>query len=483
MDELTAILYCLTRPRADSIYKTAILSHDDDAGGVVKWRVIRWLVMLLFVLFMLATTIYTVLWLTEQTPKEVQNNTKIAIPEELLINLETQRNVPQPKGLLETEIDIPIPPDDLQTINEREGSLEENKTTSPLDEEVSFIDRLISSFNQGQTRRPTTQPQDPVKQFTSLGETGYVRHLPNGHKYGEYQSVPSMTKFLGMSTTSPRLPVSPTLPSIRPKGYEQSTEGAPSNASDSNCHSPQLAMCRGVIPWDLTSVPSLPGITSLESLKEAMPYFELIIESGCSPRARQFLCSLLEPECMPLGSSVTPPCRTVCKAVAEDCSDFILDVLDLSQVFQCDNYPESEGSCVNLGKGQRCLSNEISCGDETCVPHKWRCNGVTDCLTGADEVNCTTCSNHQFTCASLDRCIPLDWRCDGRLDCPDDSDEKDCEDDEDEDLSDHASHLSPCPSGELRCVDGRCITLAQICDGAKDCSDGADETNCKIPYT
>lgn len=84
-------------------------------------------------------------------------------------------------------------------------------------------------------------------------------------------------------------------------------------AISGNCHSPQLAMCRGVIPWDLTSVPSLPGITSLESLKEAMPYFELIIESGCSPRARQFLCSLLEPECMPLGSSVTPPCRTVCK--------------------------------------------------------------------------------------------------------------------------------------------------------------------------
>lgn len=42
----------------------------------------------------------------------------------------------------------------------------------------------------------------------------------------------------------------------------------------------------------------------------------------------------------------------------------------------------------------------------------------------------------------------------------------------------NSAHASPCPSGELRCVDGRCITLAQLCDGAVDCSDHADEDNC-----
>lgn len=45
------------------------------------------------------------------------------------------------------------------------------------------------------------------------------------------------------------------------------------------------------------------------------------------------------------------------------------------------------------------------------------------------------------------------------------------------------SHASPCPSGELRCVDGRCITVQQICNGNKDCSDGADEANCPLPFT
>ncbi|XP_047984478.1 uncharacterized protein LOC125225035 [Leguminivora glycinivorella] len=40
------------------------------------------------------------------------------------------------------------------------------------------------------------------------------------------------------------------------------------------------------------------------------------------------------------------------------------------------------------------------------------------------------------------------------------------------------AHASPCPDSELRCVDGRCITLAQLCDGTIDCSDHADEDNC-----
>ncbi|XP_041975463.1 atrial natriuretic peptide-converting enzyme-like isoform X2 [Aricia agestis] len=42
----------------------------------------------------------------------------------------------------------------------------------------------------------------------------------------------------------------------------------------------------------------------------------------------------------------------------------------------------------------------------------------------------------------------------------------------------NSAHASPCPSGELRCVDGRCIALSQLCDGTIDCSDHADEDNC-----
>lgn len=40
--------------------------------------------------------------------------------------------------------------------------------------------------------------------------------------------------------------------------------------------------------------------------------------------------------------------------------------------------------------------------------------------------------------------------------------------DESENVKASTSHLSPCPEFELRCVDGLCITLDQICDKVSD---------------
>ncbi|KAK9506371.1 hypothetical protein O3M35_008323 [Rhynocoris fuscipes] len=474
------------RTRTDAIYKTE--TPQTPERPVLSWRVLRWAIIPIILLTLLAATVYTIIWISQDRPMEVRSNIS-SIEEGLLFDLEAHSSLSSSPGSQSNVNNfVPNVLNDLQEVNIEEEF--GNSTDTSLGEEVSFIDRLISSF-QDNHRTASAAIKDnndqgevlsqaeglKVKQFTSLGETGLVRRLPSGHKYSDYQSNQSKNKFLGMSTTA--LPVSPTLPSLQPKQSLRSTV-PPLNQSESNCHSPQLQMCRGIIPWDLTSVPSLPGITTMDSLREAMPYFELILESGCSQRAREFLCILLEPECQPLGTIVTPPCRHTCRAVAEDCNDFIINVLDLSQVFKCDNYPDSDDACINFAKGNKCLKKEMSCGDGMCIPKRWKCNGVADCKNGIDEVNCTTCNKYQFSCETRDSCIPLEWRCDGNADCEDESDESNCHNEED--MVVH-SHASPCPSGELRCVDGRCITLQQICDGNKDCSDGADEANCRIQYS
>lgn len=85
------------------------------------------------------------------------------------------------------------------------------------------------------------------------------------------------------------------------------------------CRSPRLSMCRGVLPWDLTALPTMSGLSSELDLDAAMPYFDMILSTGCSKRTRQFLCSLLEPECQDVGHKVLPPCRKACQGTAKPC--------------------------------------------------------------------------------------------------------------------------------------------------------------------
>ncbi|XP_014393375.1 PREDICTED: low-density lipoprotein receptor-related protein 1B isoform X1 [Myotis brandtii] len=65
-----------------------------------------------------------------------------------------------------------------------------------------------------------------------------------------------------------------------------------------------------------------------------------------------------------------------------------------------------------------------------------------------------------------DRCIPVAWLCNGERECPDGTDEQ-CEE---------ICHGHP---GAWQCDDGKCISLSWLCDGAGDCLDGSDEVDCE----
>ncbi|KAL6742726.1 hypothetical protein Aduo_015846 [Ancylostoma duodenale] len=85
-----------------------------------------------------------------------------------------------------------------------------------------------------------------------------------------------------------------------------------------------------------------------------------------------------------------------------------------------------------------------------------------------------TCSPDQFACLDGPKCIPILWLCDGARDCPDGSDETHTQ------CHPHLTNIT-CLGNQPDCLQGgfpRCIPNEWLCDGHWDCDHGEDEANC-----
>ncbi|XP_045527919.1 atrial natriuretic peptide-converting enzyme isoform X4 [Pieris brassicae] len=181
------------------------------------------------------------------------------------------------------------------------------------------------------------------------------------------------------------------------------------------CRSTRLSLCRGILPYDLAGLPARIGKKEVTLL---LPQIKYLVATNCSDRVRHFACSLLEPECSPPPFSSKLPCYSLCKAIADRCEGYI--PTELSPIFNCNQY--SSSNCVNARSP--CFDRELTCGDGTCVPRDWICDGTRDCPGGEDEAPCSTCEENEFRCQS-GLCIVKRWVCDGYSDCPDGDDEID----------------------------------------------------------
>ncbi|XP_047540379.1 prolow-density lipoprotein receptor-related protein 1-like [Vanessa atalanta] len=184
----------------------------------------------------------------------------------------------------------------------------------------------------------------------------------------------------------------------------------------------------------------------------------------------------------------------------------------LPAAWRCDGTPDcgrrddsDEAGC----ESETCGSGSFRCANGACVPWEFYCDGHADCADASDERACPAspappaprrpahahshgrnetdklglCEDHEFQCDNRE-CIRKEFRCDSRVDCLDGSDEWNCETIQTTPatttttVSTSVSGETECVAPAMRCDNGsRCVPLQQLCDGARDCADGADEAD------
>lgn len=145
------------------------------------------------------------------------------------------------------------------------------------------------------------------------------------------QTQQSSTTDSTMTTLLGRTHVSPTLPNLRSlavtterlSAFNQQHKEHDASLSSSSmstasgddegiCESSALPLCRSVLPYDLTSAEhSRSNLTRLD-----VEHFKYLVESRCSPRAHEFICSVLQPECRPERMGILQPCKRSCKGMS-----------------------------------------------------------------------------------------------------------------------------------------------------------------------
>lgn len=157
-----------------------------------------------------------------------------------------------------------------------------------------------------------------------------------------------------------------------------------------------------------------------------------------------------------------------------------------------------------IPKGEGFPDGHLDCGDDTCVPVHYKCNGSSEC--GSEDKNKRPgpqCSEKEVLCEPNHTCLSRSVLCDLRVDCTDGSDEEDCgnvQDNsfnclngdctalfdqcgEDEDcaneIADEGSSSLQCLENEVPCKPTmKCLDNRHLCDGFELCPDGSDETGC-----
>ncbi|XP_062404271.1 sizzled [Sardina pilchardus] len=106
----------------------------------------------------------------------------------------------------------------------------------------------------------------------------------------------------------------------------------------------KMSVCQDV-GYSEMRLPNFLGHSSLES--EVVPRSEdwrPLLQTGCHPQAKAFLCSLIAPVCL---DTFIQPCRSLCVAVRDSCAPVLACQGHVwPEALDCDRFPAHEDMCL-----------------------------------------------------------------------------------------------------------------------------------------
>jgi atrial natriuretic peptide-converting enzyme len=113
---------------------------------------------------------------------------------------------------------------------------------------------------------------------------------------------------------------------------------------------------------------------------------------------------------------------------------FFFDVfgLELPEYLSCKLFTDSPYAEECVGgkemkelKTRKAVCNEFSCDKKRCIPYRYVCDGVVDCIDQTDELRCPKCNVSTIHCGE-GKCMSDRHICDGTITCPYGQDERNC---------------------------------------------------------
>ncbi|XP_054843762.1 secreted frizzled-related protein 2-like [Eublepharis macularius] len=113
----------------------------------------------------------------------------------------------------------------------------------------------------------------------------------------------------------------------------------------------EMSICHDV-GYSEMRLPNLMGHTTLAEVVPESAGWQRLVQTGCHPYSKTFLCALFAPVCL---DTFIQPCRSMCVAIRDSCAPVLgCHGSHWPSSLDCDRFPADEDMCLgSLGKEQK----------------------------------------------------------------------------------------------------------------------------------